>query len=488
MTRITMLIPYVPDGERAVERIFGCNYGLYPMPNIFVLYSASALESAGFEVAYVDAPLEGWTEDQFKNFIRDDSSAVYVVYSTLLAKQMDINAHQIIRQIKPDIPMVYIGPAPTDDPAFFLPDENSYVIRGEPELTLVDLVKLIVNDSSKPGKDQILSIPGISVLKDEQIQNSPSSGVIENLDSLPHPARHLIDPGKYWSPKLGVSPVTVMLTSRGCNAKCIYCVPCSLSFARELEYRKINNRKPPVRIRSEVNVIEEIDLIAKSGIKGVSIIDDQFLWGEKRTAAIAGAFKKHNIAWGCLARADMVTEPIAKILSETNCRFIDLGVESFNPEILAYIQKGVSVEETENAIRLLKKYGVFVKANILLGSSPLETRETVKQTVMRAIELGVDSIMVGATNPFPGTQFYELAKQNGWFMKGDYYPSDSQREWVMEYPHFTRQDMDDMLRWANRKFFFRIGFFARQIHRLKNPVDFARTVKTFFKKLAWTWQ
>lgn len=483
-----MLVPYVPVGERVVERMFGCNYDLYPMPNIFVLYASSMLESAGFEVSYIDAPLDGWTEEQFRNFIRDDSSSAYVVYSVLLAKRLDMDAHKLIRQIKPDIPMVYAGPAPTDDPAFFLHDENSYVVRGEPELTLVDLMKLIANVSGKPGKDQVLSIPGISILSDGQVQNSPSGGVIENLDALPHPARHLVDSSKYFSPKLGTSPVTEMITSRGCNARCIYCVPCSLSFARELEYKKTHDRKPPVRMRSEENVIEEIDLIAKDGIKGVSIIDDQFLWGEKRTAAIANAFKRHNIAWGCLARADMVTEPIAKILSKTNCKYIDLGVESFNPAILEYIQKGVSVEQTENAIRMLKKHGVFVKANILLGSSPLETRETVKQTVKRAIELGIDSIMVGSTNPFPGTQFYELAKKNGWFIKGDYYPSDPQREWVIEYPNFSRQDMDEMLRWANRKFFFRFGFFVRQIYRLKNPVDFVKTVRTFYKKVGWIWQ
>lgn len=488
MIRVTMLTPYVPNGKRAVERIFGCNYGLYPMPNIFVLYTASELEASGFDIKIMDVPIEDWTQEQYRKYLRNDKSDVYVVYSTLLAKEMDISAHALLREVNPNVPVIYIGPAPTDDPDFFLVDDKTFIVRGEPELSCVELIKSLTGQTDRDIFDIQTAIPGISAKHNGSVKNFPTGGVIENLDALHHPSRHLVDASKYFSPKFGVSPVTVMLTSRGCTANCIYCVPCSLSFARELEYKKTNEKKPPVRMRSVENIIEEIEQIAKDGYKAVSIIDDQFLWGEKRTRAIAETFKKHNLVWGCLARADMVTEPIAKILSETNCKFVDLGVESFNPAILEYIKKGVTVEQTENAIRLLRKYNVFIKANILLGSSPLETKESIRDTIRRAIELDVDSIMVGATNPFPGTEFYTLAKKNGWFIKDDYYPSDSQREWVMEYPHFTRDDMDEMLRWANRSFFFRPKFFFKQLHRLKNPVDFIRTVNTFFNKLGWIWK
>ena len=487
MALITMLTPYVPDGQRAVERIFGCNYGLYPMPNIFVLYAASKLEFSGFDVKIVDAPILGLDENGYRDYLSKDNSFAYVVYSTLLAKEMDVKAHSILRQVKSDVPVIYVGPAPTDDPEYFLVDDNSYVLRGEPEQSLAKLTEELVKPEEKKTSDWKSEIPGLSFRKNDVIVECPSCGVIENLDELPHPSRHLVDSAKYFSPKFGVSPVTVMLTSRGCTAQCIYCVPCSLSFAREIEYKKEHKQKPPVRMRSVENVIEEIEQIAKAGYKAVSIIDDQFLWGEERTLAISHALKKHNLAWGCLARADMITQPIAKALSETGCKFVDLGVESFNPEILEYVKKGVTVRQTEDAIRLLRKYKVFIKANILIGSSPLETRETIKHTIRRAIELDVDSIMVGATNPFPGTEFYELAKENGWFVRGDYFAADSQREWVMEYPHFTSKDMDEMLRWANRQFFFRPRFFLRQVHRLKNPVDFFKTVGTFIRKLEWIW-
>ncbi|MBU1022967.1 B12-binding domain-containing radical SAM protein [bacterium] len=482
-----MLTPYVPDGQRAVERIFGCNYGLYPMPNIFVLYAAGKLESVGFDVKIVDVPVLGLDEKGYRDYLTKDNSFAYVVYSTLLAKEMDIKAHGHLRKVKPDVPVIYIGPAPTDDPEYFLVDSNSYVLRGEPEQSLANLSQELARSDEKSTSEKGFDIPGLSYRFSGKIINIPSSGVIENLDALPHPARHLVNSSKYFSPKFGVSPVTVMLTSRGCTAQCIYCVPCSLSFAREIEYKKDHGRKPPVRMRSVENVIEEIELIANDGYRAVSIIDDQFIWGEQRTVAISQAFKKHHLAWGCLARADMITEPIAKALSISGCRFVDLGVESFNPEILEYVQKGVTVRQTEDAIKLLRKYKVFVKANILIGSSPLETKETIRETIRKAVELDVNSIMVGATNPFPGTEFYELAKENGWFVRGDYYASDSQREWVMEYPHFSREDMDEMLRWANRQFFFRPRFFLRQVHRLKNPVDFFKTVGTFVRKLGWIW-
>jgi anaerobic magnesium-protoporphyrin IX monomethyl ester cyclase len=483
-----MLTPYVPDGSRAVERIFGCNYGLYPMPNIFVLYNASVLEKANYEVKVYDGPIEGVTESGFRSYLEGDTSGAYVIYSTLLARDMDMASHKVLRAIRPDVPVIYTGPAPTSDPGHYLPDENSYVIRGEAESVIARVVDTLGESAVDARNSALAEIPNLSYRRSGKVIGNASQGVIEDLDKLPHPSRHLVNPDRYFSPKFGVSPVTVMLTSRGCTANCIYCVPCSLSFAREIEYKKLNGKKPPVRMRSAGNVIEEIGIIASQGYKAVSIIDDQFIWGEKRTIPIAEAFKRHNLAWGCLTRADMITDTIAKTLSETNCKFVDLGVESFDQEILDYIGKGVTVEQTENAIRLLRKYKVFVKANILIGSSPLETRESVKRTIKRAIELDVDSIMVGATNPFPGTRFYEMAKENGWFVSGDYYPTDSQRDWVMEYPHFTRRDMDDMLRWANKRFFYRPQFFLKQVHRLKNPANFARTVRTFFTKTGWIWK
>lgn len=86
-------------------------------------------------------------------------------------------------------------------------------------------------------------------------------------------------------------------------------------------------------------------------------------------------------------------------------------MESFNDEILRYIKKGITREQIYESIRLLKKYRVPVKLNILIGTSPLETREILKDTLRQARKLNVDQIMFNIVSPFPGTEFYDLAKK-----------------------------------------------------------------------------
>ena len=109
------------------------------------------------------------------------------------------------------------------------------------------------------------------------------------------------------------------------------------------------------------------------------------------------------MVWGCEARVDAVTEPIARMLGESNCRYVDLGVESFDDDILKYIKKGITVSDIYKAINLLAKYDVPVKLNILIGSCPLETRQTVKHTLSEAKKLPVDQVMFNIVSPFPGT-------------------------------------------------------------------------------------
>ena len=151
-------------------------------------------------------------------------------------------------------------------------------------------------------------------------------------------------------------------------------------------------------------------------------MDDNFIWNEKRTAQICEVLKKYGFVWGCQARVDAITEPIARMLGESGCQYVDLGVESFNDDILKFIKKGITQAQIYQAIELLKKYHVPVKLNILIGTSPLETKATIRDTLKRAKALKVDQVMFNIVSPFPGTEFYDMARKNGWIVTGDYLP------------------------------------------------------------------
>jgi len=450
--KITFLVPPPFENKKIPERIFGCSYGIYSIPNIFVLTVAAILENEQHLVSYVDSTLKKWKITHFTEFIQTDDSDIYCIYSVNLSKKTDIFAMNAIRKIKPTIKMILFGPAPTDMPADYLLDSNVIIIRGEPEQTFKIVVCTLAKNQS------INQINGISIIHDSEIINNFASELIQNLDAIPFPARHLINKNEYYNPKLEKKPFTAMITSRGCTGQCIYCVPCSSSFARELEYKKYKQCKPPVRMRSVENIIEEFKLLRQQGYRAVSILDDQFIWGEERTIKICNGIKNLGIVWGCLARADMITNQIAEAMASAGCKYVDIGIESFNQNVLDYVRKNLKIEQVYEAILLLKKYKIGVKVNVIFGSSPLETKEMIIGYIKKIKELKPDIVMFNIANPFPGTEFYHIAKKNNWFVYGDYIPVDVAKTAIIHYPHLTNRELEKLVRKANFEFYLNPHF------------------------------
>jgi len=474
-----MKISYIePIGQnkKKFERIFGCSYTNYPFPNIYMLIILALLEKK-YQVSYLQNPLFFADNESAKNFLSSDKSDVYLIFSVNLSMETDIAFAKQILEADKTKTVIFLGPAPTFFTDKFLVDKNIYVVRGEPDFTVPELIDAIT------GKKPLNAIAGISYLENKKVFHNQSREIIDNLDLLPFPARHLIKNNNFYNPKLGVKPFTIMLTSRGCANRCIYCVPCALSFCRELEFKKCHPEKPPVRARSAANVIEEFKLLKESGYKSVSIIDDQFVWGKKRILEICQGIKDLKMSWGCLARADCLDEDIAKALSEAGCKYVDIGVESFVQEILDYTKKEVTVERLIEGIKLLKKHKIFVKLNILFGASPLETKQTIQKTLDKIKEIDPDQVMFDVCSPFPGTEFYDIAKKSNWIVGGEYKPIDVARSSHIEYPQISSKELQTIVHRANLRFFLSPKFIFRNIIRLKNPSSILEAVKASYKKL-----
>ncbi|NDV47429.1 radical SAM protein [Paludibacter sp. 221] len=477
---ITFLIPPAIDGNPPAERTSGCTRVVYATPNIYELTVAAVLEEKGYKnIQYKDFVYDKGTREDLINFLKKDKSLIYYIWTVNLSLENDLLVLELIRQYSPGTFVVFLGPGATFYTKKCLKSEWDIVVRGEPDLTVGELTDALSNNSDWS------SIEGISFLKDGKIVNNKPRALIKDLDTLPFPARHFVKDKTYRNPKLKVTPYTTMVTSRNCPYKCIYCVPSSLTFAREIEYRNENNKKPPISFRSVESVGEELKLLHEQGYKAIGFMDDEFIWNEKRTLPICELLKKYDFKWGCQARVDAITENTAKALGESGCLYVDLGVESFNDEILKYIKKGITSEQIYESIRLLKKYKVPVKLNILIGTSPLETRETLKDTLRKAKKLKVDQIMFNIVSPFPGTEFYQMAKDNGWIETptGDYIPTDVQRTSILSYPHLSAKEMEKILYRSNLQYFFSPYFIFSQMKRFKSWKEFTYALKVLKNKL-----
>ena len=473
--KITFLIPPSLHGQRPAERSSGCTHVVYPTPNIYELTVAALVEKTGlFTVAYKDFTYE---KDEFGTFIAEDDSDCYSIWTVNLSVETDLNAVSVISSLRPEAYCLLIGPGSTYYVEKCLVNEKTIVVRGEPDLALCEVLEAFEK------KADWRQVDGISYLQDGKVVNNKPHAILRNLDELPFPARHLLGNRVFHNPKIKVTPYTPVLTSRQCPFKCIYCVPSSLTFAREIEFRRDNGRKPPVSFRSTENVEKELELLSRQGYRSIGFMDDNFIWNEKRTGELCAALKKYGFRWGCQARVDAITEPIAKMLGDSNCDYVDLGVESFDDEILKYIKKGITREQIYNAVGLLKKYGVPVKLNILIGTSPLETKDSLRDTLRRARNIGADQIMFNIVSPFPGTEFYDLAKKNGWIATGDYVPTDVQRSSIVNYPDLSAKEMEKILYRANLRYFLSPSFVWKQLRRFHDVKEFVCALKALRIKL-----
>lgn len=477
--KVCFVIPPVVDAShRPAERSAGCTRVVYPMPNLYELSAAAVAEREGHEVKLVNFTLPERKPEDMRQWLGGDDSDVYCIWGVNLSMEDDVPAIADILRLRLQARVLLMGPAPTFFHKRFPVDERVFILRGEPEWTLVEWLKAASSDAQDYS-----AIAGLSYVEGGVRKHNPSREPSRDFDALPFPARHLLGDVQYHNPKLKLSPYTTMLTSRNCPYRCIYCVPSSMTFARELDYRENHGRKPPISYRSAESVEQELKMLHEQGYKAIGFVDDNFIWNEERTLALCAPLKKYGFKWGCQARVDAITEPIAKALGESGCMYVDLGVESFDDEILKYVKKGITRADIYRSIEILQKYNVPVKLNVLIGTSPLETRATIKDTVRRAKQLKVDQLMINIVSPFPGTELYDMAIKNGWIEGGEYRPTDVQRESILSYPNLSARDMEKALFRANLAYFFSPAFIRKQLVRFRSFSEFKAALKALRIKL-----
>jgi radical SAM superfamily enzyme YgiQ (UPF0313 family) len=453
--KVVFVIPPSLKKEKIPERLFGCSYTVYSMPNLGILYSAAVLKEKGIEVEIFDG-----TKMVMEEFWQKLPEAdFYVFHTVLLSAPADI---RVAKKISKKNKVIFFGPHPTYVPKDFLLNENCLVARGEADFLIAEIVT-----AKDPRK-----LKGVSFLKNGKVYHNKTWGIIEDLDKLPFPAREL-DPNEYRSLKLKDAKFTVLLGSRQCSYRCYFCVPNSISWARELEWKIWAKKpgKPPVKVRSAKNIIAEVKDLVKKGYREFSFIDDQFLWARERTLEISQGLRNLNIEYGILARADrLVDEEVVRVLAESGCRYVDIGVESFDQRVLDYVRKDLKIETVYRAIDLLNKYGITPKLNIMFGTSPLETKELLEKYIQETLKLPVSYCMYSIATPFPGTEFEKIAKKRGWFKKGIniYNELDPAKKSLISYPHLSAKQLERIVLVANRRFYLRPKILLKQVLKIRS--------------------
>lgn len=293
------------------------------------------------------------------------------------------------------------------------------LVYGEGEITAGEVINAYVAGAKLEG------IPGtIHYSAGEPVLNQ-ARPFIRDLDSLPFPNFDVFDS------VAEVRKEYPMMTSRGCPFNCIFCLNKTLS-------------QRTFRWRSARNVVDEIrQAKERYGFQELYIWDDHFSLRRERAEEICRLLidEKANVKYFLPdgIRADSVTPEFAHLLKESGCAGVSVGFEDANPETFPYIKKGEKYEDIVNAIEVLKRAGVPVRASMVIGLPHTTYRSTlIAMENLKKLKIHAEWYLA---TPFPGTEFYDWVKQRGRFIENPLsLRALTFRRVVFDTPEFTRAD------------------------------------------------
>ena len=418
-----MVIDVPNEGWEILEELEGGKYR-QGLPNTEIVARIQKFQPS---LVVISVPYAGW------------STAAFAVTQTIKSSNKNLK-------------IALIGLHPSSRPNECLTQADvDFVVIGEPELTTLELADVL----EKETPEILKNVKGIGFIENNNSTTTTviteSRPLIDDLDVLPFPARHLLPMKEFFeaAKKIPISgnlkkPSIRMLTARGCPYSCIFCSN-HITMGRKW------------RARSAENVVDEITQIVKTyGIRQIDFLDDNIAFNRERLVKICNLLiEKHlNIEW-CTpngVRADALDPELLALMHKAGCKKILIAPESGVQRVVdEIIKKKQSLQRVEDAVNAAHKVGIKVGCFFILGMIG-ETREDIKQTIHFAHklrQLGAEYFYFSYATPLYGTELYRQAKE------GNYLTSDfsddalSAVQPLIETPEFTADDLRCLAAEAN---------------------------------------
>ncbi len=363
-----------------------------------------------------------------------------------------------------------------------------YVLRGEPELTLRELVDTLEVDDGRwkiddgdrlrdarsgeaasrfeelrplwsggapnwrpawadatDDKSPIASVRGLARREGGDIVVNQDRPFFASLDDLPMPLHHLLPFDKYRAPTIN-GPYSFIVTSRGCPAGCKYCI-------KHVSYQY------SVRLRSPALLVEEMKILRELGVRHVHMYADLFTVNREQVVELCKRIvdAELDLSWTCNSRVDYVDEEMLSWMGRAGCSLIAWGIESGNEQVLKQAHKGYKIEQAGRALRWAKSAGIQNWGYFIIGL-PGETVQTIRETIDVAKKLPLDIALFHIAAPYPGTPFFFEVVENGWFRPGTNWEQvDMDQETVLDYAELKAEDLAYWQKRAFREWALRPG-------------------------------
>ncbi len=279
-----------------------------------------------------------------------------------------------------------------------------------------------------------------------EIQHNPDRALITDWDAMPSVlptyARDL-DITKYFIGYL-LHPYISFYTGRGCPAKCTFCL-----WPQTIGGHKYRSKSPEA-VGKEMEIAKSL---FGDKVREYMFDDDTFTIDKQRAIEVSKHMKRLNLTWSCNARAHVDYDTL-KQLRDNGLRLLLVGFESGNQEILNRIKKGIKLEMAREFMQNCKKLGIKVHGTFIIGL-PVETPETVRETIDFAKELDPHTIQVSIAAPYPGTELYAQAQANNWFSQESLISGSGIQVSTLRYERMSPGEIEDAVERMYREFYFR---------------------------------
>lgn len=368
------LDPRVTDGDAL----------LVPMG---LFYIAALLNENRIPTQVVNLAVEENPLDHLRSRVIAERPRI-VGFSVLNANRFSaMEGAKVVKDVDPEILVVFGGPCATFlcDHLFSLCPELDYVVKGEGEITFLELAEHLQRD----GKHPAAMVQGLAHRGGlGKIVHTPERRPIEDLDSLPIPGRYF--------------DFQHVSLSRGCPGHCTFCgSPRFWPGAR-------------VRFHSPEWFVAQLSLLEKRGINHFFVSDDTFTMDKTRVIKVCRIIIEQElpITWVAISRVDFIDSEILLWMRRAGCTQISFGVESGSADIRKRLGKPMDRERIVKAFALTVSYGIMPRAYFIYGS-PGETDKTIRESLDLIMEIRPLSAIFYLLVLFPGTHLYQRLVDQG---------------------------------------------------------------------------
>jgi anaerobic magnesium-protoporphyrin IX monomethyl ester cyclase len=514
---VLVLNPPSPDGDlflRDIARVGRRTRDGIIWPQTALAQIAAVVEDAGYKVDVIDAIGLGMTWEEFERYMWKHKPRYMVIHATAPTLTNDMRTTFVGKAVGTISMAIGTHVTPMSRETLESYPTLDIVVRGEPELTIVDVIRTIdakveaekaldmvpVGNADMTAPWRKLPFPDASYLTTRgrflgvapqlvsqalretlgvafrnqhgEVQINPDRPFIEDLDTLPIPLHHKLPWQKYKVPIVG-GPYTFVLTSRGCPAGCRYCI-------KHVTYQA------SVRHRSPEHVLKEMVMLKEMGMHHIHFEADLFTVKKEFVYDLCNTIIKEGLQlrWSCNSRVDFVDEEELKLMQKAGCFMIAWGLESGSETVLKRARKGTTVARIEQTIAASHRAGIKNWGYFIIGL-PGETVETIQQTIALSKKIPVDIALFHIATPYPGTPFYYEAVENGWINMDRWEDYDMYSHTVLSYPHLSSKDLEYWAKRAAREWSLRPGPMMTFLKGASNPETLGQLWKIGVNHLKW---